>query len=131
MCGAVGDAVPLPDHASPKPGGLNSRPLASSLSCQGELCFFSCGSCEFNKAEAQIPISPLFSCQLPSQLLPHWSNGALATSTYSSVCSTPFLERHLDCRAALWPQTPASSGSEHKLHGCQSISSYIGCGFSP
>lgn len=34
-------------------------------------------------------------------------------------------------RHRVWPQPPASSGSEHKLHGCQSISSYMGCGFSP
>ena len=52
----------------PKPWGLNGRSLAGFLSCTGDSCFFSYRSSEYNKAEAEISLFPLVSCQFPSQL---------------------------------------------------------------
>lgn len=87
-----------PQHAPPRPWGSSSLLLASFLSCPVESCCF-CSSSDFNKLERQIPLSPLFSCQL----FPHLSNKVLVTSTYSqSALCTPFLQQYLNCRVALW-----------------------------
>lgn len=91
---------------------------------EGEFCCFSRGSCEFNKAEAQIPISPLFSAnsQANSYLI-----GIIKPLqpllTLQSVSSTSFLKQHLNGRVALATHsslppgrcTQAAQMSNHRL----------------
>lgn len=116
----------------PKPWGLNGRSLGSFLSCMGETCCFSYRSSEYNKAEGQISLSPLVSCQFPSQLWSHLDNKVLETSTYSSVCRW-YLISHAATQlqgGPLWPSAPVltsapSPGSTHKPYKLQIVNFYI------
>lgn len=88
--------------------GLKQKAIRQLWSCLGESYVSSYRSFEYNQAEAQISQSLLFSCQFPSQLLPHLGNKVLGTPTYSSVGLWYLISQAASqlLAGSCWPSTP-------------------------